>query len=240
MIQSASDNLKGSVDHITNVYDFTGKVLFGESSHGVSKITWQNVVGVKVDGDNLVKTSSGSWGTSGASSVEKIPANTNGWIEATAGELVTRRMFSLSPQDRDQNFTSMKYALYLNAAVLTVYVNGSPVYTVPTGLATGDRLRIARENGYINFYQNGIKVYPKTVAQLLPSSEELLVDVALGSAQGYINKLHVSAGQEPVSIISRRLEYDHAGRLLKTWHKLNDGAGSCCSLPMNIMSSANL
>ncbi len=95
-------------------------------------------------------------------------------VEVSASDIVNRRFFGLSNLDSNQNFTSIKYAFYLALDVLNVYVNGNPVYTVLTGLATGDRLRIAREGGYINFYQNGIKVYPTGTAALLASTESLL------------------------------------------------------------------
>jgi len=221
LIQSVSDNLKGGIDHITNVYDFTGKVLATKSAHGVGKVTWQNLYYAKIDGDNLVKTSTTvTWG--GASSAEQIPANQEGWGEITASDLVNSRFFGLSNQDTNPNYTSIKYAFYLTQGLLRVYLNGSLAYTVPAGLATGDRLRIAREGGYINFYRNGIKVYPTGTAALLPSTESLLVDVSLGTIPGTIRYARVSEGQGATQTVARRFEYDHAGRLLKTWHKLNN------------------
>ncbi len=67
-----------------------------------AKIYLAERVGVKVDGDNLVKTSSGSVGTSWEHGLlKKIPANTNGWIEATAGELVKRAAWVTCPPQEE-------------------------------------------------------------------------------------------------------------------------------------------
>ncbi len=90
-------------------------------------------------------------------------------------------------------------------------------------LAVGDRLRIAREAGYINYYRNGIKLYTANSAQQL-STESLLVDVSLGTIPGAIRNARISVGQMVSQSITRRFEYDHAGRLLTTWHKVGNNA----------------
>jgi|GEM_PF-3846177 len=91
-------------------------------------------------------------------------------------------------------------------------------------LAIGDRLRIAREGGLISFYKNGIKIYPLTIGQQISSTESLLIDVAMHTYQATVSRARMSAGQQIPQTVTRRLEYDHAGRLTKTWHKLNTGA----------------
>jgi len=224
IIQSVSDNLKGGADRVTNLYDFTGKVLATKNNHTTGKVTWQNIVAATVDGDNLIKTgTSATWGTSGASSAERIPAGVEGWVEITMSEVGSRRMVGLSPDDADQNTTSIKYGFYLDLATLRMQVNGSTV-SVTYPLAIGDRLRIAREGGLISFYKNGIKIYPLTISQQISSTESLLVDVAMHSYQATVSRTRLSAGQESPKTVTRRFDYDHAGRLTKTWHKLNTGA----------------
>ncbi len=90
LVQSKTDNIKGGIDRITNLYDFTGQVLASKSDHGLSKLTWQNLYFAKADGENLVKTSTTvTW--AGASSTEQIPANQDGWAEVTASDLVNNR-----------------------------------------------------------------------------------------------------------------------------------------------------
>ncbi len=224
-MQSKTDNIKGGVDRITNLYDFTGQVLTSRSDHGTGKLTWQNMAAVRLDNDNLVSTATTSgWGYSGASSVERIAANQDGWVEVTVGDLLNRHFFGLSNQDVNTNFTSIKYAFYLNLSTLTIYANGLAVYTVPAALNTGDRLRIARQGGYISFYHNGIKVYPTGTAAQFPSTESLLVDVSIGTISGNIRNARTSAGQVAFQSTTRRFEYDHAGRLLTTWHKVGSNA----------------
>jgi hypothetical protein len=88
---------------------------------------------VSAAGDKLLKNISGNaWSTSGASSVEQIAAGADGWVETTVAETTSSRIFGLSDRDVDQNYTTVDYAFYLNAANLLVRVSGSQ-YTIAGG-----------------------------------------------------------------------------------------------------------
>jgi len=219
VIQSVSDNFSGGIDVNTSLYDFPCKVLATKVTHQVNGLTWQNTVGVKVNGTNLNGTATG-WGNSGASSLQQIPAGTDGWMETSITNFNSYKMVGLSDQDIDQNPNSIDYAFYEFSSTLYVYQNGVNKYTVPGALVVGDRLRIARENGNIIFYRNGVKVYP-TGSTILPSTTALMVDVAFYANTTSIGHTRIKGALGPQQTIARTLEYDHAGRLLKTWHSVN-------------------
>jgi RHS repeat-associated protein len=225
LIQSVSDNMKDGYDRTTTIYDFVGKVLSTKTTQTLGALTWTNVVNAITDGSKVTKAGSGTWGTSGASSVQQIPAGTDGWIETTVSNNTSARVFGLSDQDTDQNYPSIDYGFYMNATNLSVAINGT-FYTVANGEKPGDRLRIAREGGNINFYRNGIKVYP-TGTTTLSSSTILKADVALlttptstvAGASVSHTRMSVSVGSS--QSVARVFTYDHVGRLLTTTHSLN-------------------
>jgi Leucine-rich repeat (LRR) protein len=220
VIQVVSDNNKGGIDITSSIYDFPGKVLATKTTHNISAFTWQNMVGVKVDGNNLVKTATtNNWGVAGASSVQQIPAGADGWVEATVTEITTNKMIGLSDQDTDQNYPSIDYAFHLSLNNLVVFIGGVNKGTVAT-ISTGDRLRIAREGGNMIFYRNGVKVYPTGTATL-PCSTLLMADASIYQLGATLGRVRISAAPGPQRTITRRLEYDHAQRPTKVWHSVN-------------------
>jgi Leucine-rich repeat (LRR) protein len=223
VIQTVSDNIKGGMDVATNLYDFPGKVLTTKTTHDVNALTWQNVVGVKIEGNNLIKTAATNvWGNAGASSVQRIPPGTDGWIERSVTTIAsnTSCQFGLSDQDVDQNYTSIDYALSTNGANLYVYIGGAQILTLNGVLAIGDRLRVAREGGNINFYRNGLKVYPPA-GTTFPSYSVLMADAAIYVAGVSIGHARMGQVRSMQRTITRKLEYDHAQRLTKVWHIVN-------------------
>lgn len=221
VIQQVSDNYKGGMDRSSTLFDFTGKALVQRSEHTINKLTWQNLTNVKEGVDNIKKTSiSASW-SAGASSVQSIPEGVDGWVETTSIGTTANRMVGLSALDKDAHYSTIDYALYMRGKELYVYVSGNNVYTVPGGTAVGDKLRIERKNNYVSFYRNGIKIYPAT-ATALPCNTKLMVDVSMYTRNGQVSFTHISAAQSEPQSVTRRFVYDHAGRLLETWHTTND------------------
>lgn len=222
-VQVVSDNYKKGTDRVTHVYDFTGRVLARKIDHVIGQITWQNTGGVRASMDKLTRATSGAAWNTGASTVEQIAAGVDGYAEATVDNLTGRRFFGLSDQDSDRDYTTIDYGFYLNLTTLHVYVGGTQITTLPTTtLVVGDRLRIAREGGQVGFYRNGIKVYP-TGSTTLANTGALLADLSIYTPGGSISRLRLSAAQTQQQLIARRQTYDHAGRLLQTWHRLNSG-----------------
>ena len=222
-VQIVSDNYKKGIDRITNVYDFVGRVLASKTDHVVGTITWDptTATNVTITVDKLTKSTTGSaWGTSGATSQEQIPVDTEGWVEATVAEVNTQRIFGLSDQTNNLSNTSVVYGFHQTNSGLVAKA-GSTTYTVTGGVATGDKLRIAREGGVISFYKNGIKI--PTGSTPITSTAALKVNVAIYSPGGSISRIRMSAAQGQGQIVDRQMTYDHAGRLLETWHMLNGG-----------------
>ena len=224
-VQIVSDNYKKGIDRITNIYDFVGKVLATKTDHVVGTLTWTNAAGVTITNDKLTKSAAGNgWNTAGASSAEYIPADTDGWIETTVADISSTRIFGLSASDPDKALATVNYGFYQAAGgMLNVQLNGTAGSLLGGNVvAIGDRLRIAREKGVIIFYKNGIKVYP-TGSTSLPNTSALYADVAIYTSGGSISHARLSAAQGQGQIVDRQMVYDHAGRLLETWHRLNGG-----------------
>jgi RHS repeat-associated protein len=224
LLQQVSENYKGGTDRTTTLYDFVGKVLALTTEHTVNTLTWQNLVGARVEVDNLARAATNNnWGNSGASSAQLIPANADGWMETTATSVTAFRMAGVSAQDANANYTSIDYAFYLRNRDLAIFEKTkgtSNVYVVPGGYARGDKLRIERRSGQLRFYRNGIQVYPLNGAGL-PCTTPLLTDVAINTNRGTISHTRMSVTQGRPQTLAREFVYDHAGRLLKVWHTTN-------------------
>jgi Leucine-rich repeat (LRR) protein len=221
-IQSVSDNYLKGTDRITNIYDFVGKVLATKTDHVVGNITWTNATGVTITNDKITKSLAGSGWTAGVSSMEYIPADADGFIEATVTDINATRTFGLSTTDANVDYATINYGFQQTAAgALIVRLNGTQIAMVSGSnvVALGDRLRIAREGGVINFYKNGIKVAP-TGSTPLPNTAALYADVSIYSQNGPVSRLRMSGAQGQRQVVARHMTYDHGGRLLETWHKL--------------------
>jgi RHS repeat-associated protein len=218
VIQALSDNYKGGTDRTTNLYDFTGKVLKTRSTHSEYDVQWQNLNGVRVTGNKLNRYISGSSWDVGAASAQQLSPNTDGWMEIVVTELNYNKMIGLADTDPDYNFTSIDYALHMNNAYLRVYENGVEKNSQGSILNIGDVLRIERTGTTITYKRNGITFY----TSLTPSSTLLMVDASIYPNNGSLVGARASfAGTE--NVITRTFDYDHAGRLINTWHQLDSG-----------------
>ncbi|MFZ6012030.1 MAG: DUF6443 domain-containing protein, partial [Bacteroidota bacterium] len=217
VVQIMADNYKGGTDRITNLLDFTGKVLKTKTTHLNQDITWKNVVNVSVVGSKLTNIAGSGWGNAGAASQQVLNANTDGWIETTVPEIITARMFGLTTNDAGQGYANINYG-FLIANPLQVYELGSPKYTDPVAPKPGDKLRIARVGTQVKYYKNDQLLYTSTVS----SSSSLTADLSFNNG-GATFIGGIASFSSTQTTILRELEYDHAGRLLKTWHTYNGG-----------------
>jgi RHS repeat-associated protein len=220
VVQTITDNYKNGTDRITNVYEFVGTVLQSKTTHTANDLHWKDLVGVQLVGDKFTRTASSSgWGASGAASVEMLPANEEGWFEFTTVTANKSIMVGYSPGNADANWTSIKYALYLNSGSLQVRENGGGTNYLGSGhtYQAGDRFRVERKNGKINYYKNGVFLLERNAI-----SDALLIDFSINSSAGELAGFRSSFGAMAQDSISRRMVYDHAGRLLQTFHRVND------------------
>jgi RHS repeat-associated protein len=220
LIQSLSDNYKGGTDRTTTLFDFTGKVLRSKSTHIERDVTWKDLVGVTINGNRLIRNGATM---SGAASVQKLEAGQNGSLEFELATIISTNSFYIGLNDAnpDVNFTNINYAFFVaNATLQVVENNGSNSVKVSQTnvLQPGDRLKIERMGTTVKYYRNGSLVWES----LTPSSGALMVDVSFQQNNAILTDLRTSFSTS-VQTVNRRFEYDHAGRLLKTWHQLSTG-----------------
>jgi RHS repeat-associated protein len=217
VIQTKSDNYKGGFDRASILYDFVGKVIKTKSTHTV--LTWKDLVGVSMEGNKLTKVGkTAGWSTAGAASVEQLAAAQNGWFECTASETNKFRMFGISDQNTNTNYTSQDYSWYLyNTGALYIYEGTINRGTFGT-YKPGDVLRIERVGTTIKYYQNGVWKYDSPIA----STGVLMADVSFNSSSSTITGVTTSATSAARST-TRIMDYDHVGRLTHAWHQLDNG-----------------
>ncbi|HKS26263.1 MAG TPA: S8 family serine peptidase, partial [Pyrinomonadaceae bacterium] len=136
-------------------------------------VAWMNVVGAAASGNSLSKTWPDAW-NGGAVSTQSITSG-DGYVEVTASETGTYRMFGLSNGDSNQYYSDIDFACYM-AAGGGVYVYESGSYRGAFGsYTTGDKLRVAVEGGVVKYSKNGTVFYTSGVSPTYP----LLVDTSL-------------------------------------------------------------
>ncbi len=217
-IQTVSDNNLGGKDRTTNVVDFVGKVLATKTDHAIisaNTLEWKDLVGVSVTNNSITRTANYDSWDGGAASIEMLPENTDGWVEFEVTSLANYQMLGFSSSNADAGYPSINYAIYQAQNNFYMWENGAYMGG-PAPLNMGDVLRLERKGSIINYYLNGGFVYPSPY----PSTSALLVDASLYTAGGSIKNIRSSFGSKQQTSTTRTFEYDHAGRLLKTWHQV--------------------
>jgi RHS repeat-associated protein len=215
VIQVSADNIKGGIDRTSTLYDFTNKVLKTKTTQYV--LNFKSFVSTKNIVNKLVKTTTADAWTAGASSVEVLPAGVDGWIEFSAASRSQAMMIGFSDVDVDANWATIDYALYLRnvgdlqvrEGTITNYLSTAVLYY------SGNRFRIERIGANIYYYQNGTLLLSRPV-----STGALIIDISLYEASAKLVNLRSSFGASSAKTITRRFDYDHAGRLVNTWHQI--------------------
>lgn len=215
LVQSISDNYKGSTDVTTNIVDFAGKVLKSRTVHDEKDVTWKDLVGTTVVGNKLDRTQSGTGWNAGAVSANVLAANQSGWVEFTVGEIISNRTIGLANSNPDGGISSMNYALNLNGSALTAYESNSPT-SIAGAIVVGDVLRIERSGTTVTYKKNG------TVVRTAPGSSTslLMVDVSINGNAKTITDVRASFASS-TRTVNRKFEYDHAARVTKVRHQLD-------------------
>jgi RHS repeat-associated protein len=215
-VQSIVDNYKGGIDRGTNVIDFVGRVLKTKTTHEEKDVTWKDLVGVSLVGNKLTRTATTA---AGAASTQVLGASQNGWIELVVSEINTSRYIGFNDTNSDVGFTNIDYAFHLNSNTLRIVENNVVRLTQTGVLQPGDVLRIERAGSLIRYFRNGSPLSYQNNGAI---SAALMVDVSLQSNNATLTGVRTSFSTTSKTI-GRRLIYDHAGRLLKTFHSV-DGA----------------
>lgn len=177
-IATITDNLSKTTSSITALQD---SIKLKVSSDDVTNIltkqhialSFKDVVNGVFDGNNFTKNSGGTAWNAGFASVNII---TNGqYVEYTVSKLNNRVMLGLSSSNKDANYTTIDYAIYVDYSVannvitqiLKVYEKS--VYKGSFGsVDIGDQLRISIERNVVLYYRNGELFYTSLITPTLP------------------------------------------------------------------------
>jgi hypothetical protein len=138
-------------------------------------VFWRSsdLVNTSVTGNSLRRVAGTSnWDAAGYSWNTVADA---GYFEFTASETNTARMAGVSNTNTNSSFNSIQYAFYLRSdGLIEIYESGSSRGSYGTYI-TGDRFRIAIENGRVKYYRNGVLIYHSNILPSLP----MFVDASL-------------------------------------------------------------
>jgi subtilisin family serine protease len=152
---------------------------------GGAPVVWTALDGVSASGSSLTKTSA-SGVNSGAISVQQIPSG-DGYVELTASENSTYRMFGLSNGNTDSSYQDIDFGLDLAPGTIYVFEKGVNKGNFGS-YATGDLLRVAVVGGVVRYSRNGTVFYTSAQAPTYP----LLVDTWLYSLGATLNNAVVA------------------------------------------------
>ncbi|MBS1506481.1 MAG: hypothetical protein JSS79_07545 [Bacteroidetes bacterium] len=157
-----------------------------------------NQTNVTVTGASLTKTAgaANTW-DAGAFSVQPIPANTNGWIEFTAGETTIYKIMGLSSTDGGAGYTTINYGFDAGGdGTLYVFENGARATNNALGTyTTSDVLRVERSGTNILYKKNGVVVYTSAVQ----SSSVLYADCSFYAVGATFNNVSMTILQAPTT-----------------------------------------
>ncbi|TRX50873.1 RHS repeat-associated core domain-containing protein [Fulvivirga sp. M361] len=186
-------------------------------------ILWTGLSRVTQSYDTLTKDAVGGW-NGGASSVNRLAAGYDGWVSFKSMFTDKALMVGLSRQDMSIAFNSIEYALSLQAnGQIVVYEKGVLINSFGT-YQVGDDFRVERNGTQVTYLHNGTPFYTSTTS----SATDLIVDVSLSTAGAAMSDLYCSFGllhpKEKNFPITRQFDYDHAERLINTWHSVPEHA----------------
>jgi len=143
----------------------------------IDNITWANVTNATLDlGVTITPTTTTTTWGSGASSLERLPAGINGWVEFKA--LTQEQAIGLSENDLNANWQSVQFGFFITGSganfTYSIIESGFTI-TTAASLATSDVLRVERVGTIIYYKKNGSTVYSSTSS----STTSLIVDITL-------------------------------------------------------------
>ncbi len=220
-IQVISENHKGTLNRVSNRYDFTGNLLDSKTEHeSVYDIVWTDLINVIAQANSLEKNAGSTAWNGGAASSNILPSGEDGWIEVVVSETNLRRMIGLSDVNTNANWNTLDYAIYLTTSgVIQIRESGSNS-KASFPYSTGDVLRIERVNNTIYYKKNGSVIY----TSLVSSTTQLVADVSMYHIGSTLKNVNASFGipneEDPQLITTERsYDYDHMGRLLEVRHQ---------------------
>ncbi len=131
-----------------------------------ANVAWTAQTGTSSVGPTLTRpTPRRAWNAEAASS--KAIASSDGYVELGVAETSTYRMAGLGSHDTTASYGDIAYAFFFAGdGGLHVYESGAYQGTFGT-YATGDRLRVAVENGVVVYRKNGTLLFTSPTAPSL-------------------------------------------------------------------------
>jgi len=123
-----------------------------------NKATWQHTTGYCNDGKELRKCKSRSWGNAGYSSNEMLLAGEDGGLEYVISELDKHKMLGFSVKGSPIHYNQLKFAIYQNASVFTIYESGRWILN-GSKLSLGDVISIKKLDNQIHYYHNNKRIH---------------------------------------------------------------------------------
>jgi hypothetical protein len=195
---------------------------FSIDENSTNALRWMYSNGSSISGTTITKTASSTWNNGGfAGTLNAL--NGPGWMEFTATETNTHRMVGLSAVTPLTAYSQLDYCFYLRGEGTYDIRDGGAIQTSLVPYATGDVFRIESDGSTVRYYRNGGLVHQSTT----PPTKTYHAQVAIYNQNGTVGNLTVSFPviyRENKTDIYQRFDYDHAGRLLKTWHRVNTDA----------------
>lgn len=184
---------------------FTGGVFFGAGSKvihassntnvvidnkpGITEGSWKDATGITQSTTTLTKTASTGWGNAGAASNSVLDTLQNGWVQCKIDNLSNSYAFGLSNTNMDANYTSIQYAVMIDAGQMYVYNNGQLMGSYGA-VDLNDSIRIEKIADIVYYTKNSVSLFN----QQMDAKQPLLVDVAINT-QGMVFELKASFGQ---------------------------------------------
>jgi hypothetical protein len=182
------------------------------------KMYWKDFKGTEAQGNDLVKTSAaGTYG--GASSMNTLAVNTDGWIEYTVTSSAAERSVSFSNYAGvDITSVIMGFTYGFDILGSTIYKVENNVFTVIPGkyVYPGDIIRLERVGATFNLKLNGVVIHTNTAI-----GDELYIRAGIYTAAGH--KLEALRASFP-STYTAKLNYTAAITGLGTSASGNTGA----------------
>ncbi|NVB37518.1 peptidoglycan DD-metalloendopeptidase family protein [Pseudenhygromyxa sp. WMMC2535] len=144
-------------------------------------VEWENVVNAEVDGSTLTRSEGTGW-TAGASSVQEIAQDKDGFVEFTAAQNDSALMAGLSFSDSNQGYPDIDFAFYLRQdGDLQIYEDGSPKGNFGE-YEKDDIFRIEVVEGKVRYRKNGLVIHSSAGVVQYP----LQLDTSLSGTEASI------------------------------------------------------
>ncbi len=142
----------------------------------VVDVVWTDIVGATADGNDLIKATTGDWGSSGGASTREYDQDFA--VQFTVDSIASNqnpKAIGLSAVNTNAHYNTIDFAIFLATGNnIEIFESGTSRGQHGT-YAVGDTLMIERAGSTIRYKKNGSTVYTST----LTSSGTLLVDAAL-------------------------------------------------------------